>query len=171
MYLCPVAAILSLVYKSVLAAADDDKEEGRAGQRRRFSSSFADSSWKDAWKQSALVNKQQHDADPGHHQQGQWFDRSPVAGDRIRRRRERVRSQRHRRRCAPAPDRRRCGPASAESAPASAETLGQRLRELGAENRLRGPRGSRGVRMRRRVSKRFVRRDARFRDYVCIATL
>lgn len=63
MYLCPVAAILSLVYKSVLAAADDDKEEGRAGQRRRFSSSFADSSWKDSWKQSALVNKQQHDAD------------------------------------------------------------------------------------------------------------
>jgi hypothetical protein len=62
-------------------------------------------------------------------------------------------------------------PASAESAPASAKTLGRRLRELGAENRLRGPRGSRGVRMRRRVSKRFGRRDARFLDYVCIATL
>ena len=78
MYLRPVVTILSLVYKTTLAN-DDDESEG-AGQRNRgkqfvpahasSSSSFADlsassarDSWKDAWKNSALVNKLQRDAD------------------------------------------------------------------------------------------------------------
>jgi hypothetical protein len=67
MYLCPVVTILSFVYKTALAA--DRKKEG-AGQHHLpvdevadLSTSSAKHPWKDALKQSALVNKLQRDAD------------------------------------------------------------------------------------------------------------
>ena len=79
MYLRPIVTILSLVYKTALAT-DNEREGAGAGQRSRggkfvpahasSSSSFADlsasstkDSGRDAWKNSALVNKLQRDAD------------------------------------------------------------------------------------------------------------
>ena len=75
MYLRPVVAVLSLVYKTTLATDNEKEGADQRGRTDKFvpahvSSSFADlsasstkDSWKDAWKNSALVNKLQRDAD------------------------------------------------------------------------------------------------------------
>lgn len=75
MYLRPVVAVLSLVYKTTLATDNEKEGAGQRGRGDKFvpahvSSSFADlsassakDSWQDAWKNSALVNKLQRDAD------------------------------------------------------------------------------------------------------------